>query len=318
MEIRDYIAGDEIHILKLFEIVFGKPMQLSYWKWRFNDNPAGKHLIKLMWEKDQLIGHYAVSPVNLGICESNCLSALSMTTMTHPEFGGLGIFGFLANSLYERLEMQLDAKAIYGFPNNNSHYGFVRNLKWENLGQISHMILSAGKIKPTLSDQVQHFTSFTDEHAALMLSVTSQFKVSVNRNTSYLNWRYVNNTTSSYDKFEFRNNNELLGLLVVKQYPSSTMPGVNDLFITEVGITKKNASLLKVFLSHISAFYGPSKAKINTWISLFDNRYIHFEKAGFEPGGKPTYFCVRPNAEMKNELTDFRNWYLSYGDSDIY
>lgn len=318
MEIRDYKEGDEIHILRLFETVFGKPMKPSYWKWRFNDNPAGKHLIKLMWENNQLIGHYAVSPQYLQIGKSKFLATLSMATMTHPDFIGLGIFGGLANSLYEKLEAQLNVKAIWGFPNNNSHAGFIKNLNWIDLGQISHMIQKAQKIEPDTNDHIDLFQTFTDEHASLMSLITSQFKVSGIRDAAYLNWRYVENPTSTYDKFEFRENDVLSGFMVVKKYPSSTFPGVNDLYLTEIGISKEKASLLKMFLSHITAHYSNTEATINTWISLFDNRYSLFEKAGFQPGGKPTYVSVRTNIELAGDLTDFKNWYLSYGDSDVY
>lgn len=318
MEIQNYRPGDEHQILNLFELAFGRPMQLAYWEWRFNNNPAGKHMIKLMWEGKKLIGHYAVSPVFLSLENSKILSTLSMATMTHPKFGGMGIFGQLANALYEELENNLNVKAIWGYPNNNSHYGFIKNLKWFDLGQQSHLIVKAEKIKAESIQQIGTFLTFTDEHANLIITATSQFPVAVIRNKEYLNWRYVDNPTSVYDKFEYRQGNELIGFVVVKKYPSSVKPGIFDLYLTEIGFTKENAGLIKPFLTHIVSFYNQPEATINTWISLFDNRYIHFEKAGFQPGGKPTYIGVRPGDFYPDTLKDFRNWYLSYGDSDIY
>lgn len=318
MEIRDYKNGDENRILELFEIVFGKPMQRSYWKWRFDENPAGKHMIKLMWENDLLIGHYAVSPVMLRINYSKVLSALSMTTMTHPEYGGKGIFGLLANAIYDKLENELDAKAIWGFPNNNSHYGFIKNLGWSDLSQVVHLASKPGRIKPVLSDQISRFDCFDNDHSVLMQELTSSFPVAVVRDDKYLNWRYVTNPTSIYDKFEFRQGGSLLGFMVVKTYPSSADPSVKDIYITETGIPASNAALIPVFLSHIFASYGQPGATVYTWMNLFDRRYIQFEKAGFEPGGKSTYLGVRANENLRTTLDDYRNWYISYGDSDVY
>ena len=242
MEIRDYKPGDENQILSLFELVFGKPMQPAYWKWRFNDNPAGKHMIKLMWENNQLIGHYAVSPVSFSLEGKRELSTLSMTTMTHPEFGGLGIFGLLANALYNQLENELNVKAIWGFPNNNSHYGFIKNLKWLNLGQQSHLIIKANRIKAESSLQINTFQKFEDEHANLISKACDQFQVKVLRDKDYLNWRYVQSPTSVYEKFEYRMHDELQGFLVVKKYPSSLNPGVYDLYLTEIGFPKESRS----------------------------------------------------------------------------
>lgn len=318
MEIRDYRTGDEKHILSLFEIVFGKPMKPEYWKWRFNDNPAGKHMIKLMWEGEQLIGHYAVSPVFLKIGMSKMLSTLSMTTMTHPSFGGLGIFGQLANALYDDLENKMNVKAIWGYPNNNSHYGFIKNLKWLDLGQQLHLIIKAEKIKPALDPDINMFEDFSSIHGEAISKATDQFQVAVVRDESYLNWRYRDNPTSTYDKFEYKQNNEVLGFMVVKKYPSSINKEIYDLYITEIGFPKENGLLLSTFLKHIVAYYGQPEAIINTWISLFDNRFSLFEKAGFEPGGKSTFVGVRTNPEFRDILSDFRNWYFSYGDSDVY
>ena len=57
-----------------------------------------------MFEEDKLIGHYAASPIELIIDGEKIKTALSMTTMTDPEFGGKGIFSKLASSLYREME----------------------------------------------------------------------------------------------------------------------------------------------------------------------------------------------------------------------
>lgn len=318
MEIRDYVQGDETQILELFKIVYEKPMQINYWKWRFRDNPAGNHMIKLMWNNNKCVGHYAVSLVSLKIEGNQNLSAQSMTTMTHPAYSGKGIFGSLANALYDDLENKHGVKAIWGFPNNNSHKGFIKNLNWVNLGLISHLILKPDKIKTTVNKNITLFTYFNKDHFILIDSITNQFPVSVNRDKNYLVWRYENNPTNSYDKFEYLENNNLMGFIIVKKYPNTTLDESFDLYITEVGIPIQNIELLRIFISYLISYYGNQVSTIRTWLSLFDQRYIYLEKIGFEPGGKPTYIGVRTGESYSNTLKDFRNWYLSYGDSDVY
>jgi len=47
-QIKPYLEGDEKHILELFGLSFGgRQMSLPYWKWRFQDNPAGHGVIEL-------------------------------------------------------------------------------------------------------------------------------------------------------------------------------------------------------------------------------------------------------------------------------
>ena len=97
MEIRNYATGDEHAIIALFELAFKQKMTLEQWNWRFTNNPAGKHWIKLMWEGDQLIGHYAASQLLMNVNGNQVLTAHSIATMTHPEHGGKGIFKIIPN-----------------------------------------------------------------------------------------------------------------------------------------------------------------------------------------------------------------------------
>ncbi len=316
MEIIDFKKGDEHHILELFNIVFKRPMKLSSWYWRFQNNPAGKYMIKLMWEGDQLIGHYAVSPVVLNVNGIKQLSTLSMTTMTHPDFGRRGIFGKLANALYNDLESNYGVKAIWGFPNSNSHYGFIKNLLWKDLGAISHLTKNVDGVIPELSNKINTPETFTNEHALLYKEVTKDFGVSIDRSSEYLNWRYIDNPNANYGIFDYRDT-ELKATMIAKLYPSSGAD-IKDIYITECGIPLESISLLQEFISHIIAYYNCAINTVNIWLPIFDKRYIFFEKNRFVISGKPTYIGVRAENSLSNSLNDFRNWYYSYGDSDVY
>ena len=64
-EIRFYQEGDESQIIYLFEKVYKKQITLDWWKWRYLRNPSDKPQIALAFSGDQLVSHYAVSPVFL-------------------------------------------------------------------------------------------------------------------------------------------------------------------------------------------------------------------------------------------------------------
>ena len=165
MELRNYSLGDEHQIIALFEMVFKQKMSIEQWYWRFRDNPAGKYLIKLMWDDGILIGHYAVSPIIMNINGEEVLTAHSLPTMTHPEYGGRGIFKTLSLELYKELEETKECKAIWGFPNNNSHSGFIKSLGWSNLAVIdsvsSDSLLTVLSVDSTkLTEIFSNFCSF--------------------------------------------------------------------------------------------------------------------------------------------------------------
>ena len=54
IEIRAYRPGDERAICTLFETVFGRPMSLDYWAWRYRDHPSGGPLAELCWDGERL------------------------------------------------------------------------------------------------------------------------------------------------------------------------------------------------------------------------------------------------------------------------
>ncbi|MDD4170411.1 MAG: GNAT family N-acetyltransferase, partial [Desulfotomaculaceae bacterium] len=141
LKVSPYRPGDEHEIIKLFKLVYGRDMSMSYWRWRFTDNPAGSHMIDLCWNGSILAGHYAVSPVVMSIGGKEYLTALSMTTMTHPDYRKRGIFTILARSLYRRLQDQ-GVALVWGFPNNNSYHGFMSKLDWFPLVQVPKLVIS--------------------------------------------------------------------------------------------------------------------------------------------------------------------------------
>jgi hypothetical protein len=315
MEIRDFKPGDEAAILELFEIVFKKPMSTKYWYWRFQDNPAGKYLIKLMWENDQLVGHYAVSPVFMEINSEKVLTALSMSTMTHPDFGGRGIFKDLSLSLYDLLENDMDVKSIWGFPNGNSHYGFIKNLDWKDIAVVHTLTMNTNSLQPALAEPITIVEDFDMNHVNILQQTMSSFEVKVDRNLAYLKWRYTNNPSNKYTIFEYNYAGEKQ-FLVTKLYPSQTKESMQDVFIMEYGIT--NHAVLPTFVQHLKQYYNNTIENVAIWCNLHDAKHIQLEKMGFVLQGKQTFLSARYCNLKTNDIADYRNWFISFGDSDVY
>lgn len=314
MILENYKNGDETQILALFNLVFGKPMSLVYWNWRFKNNPAGLTLIQLVWENDLLVGHYAVSPVKMKVNGEIILTALSGTIMTHPEFAGRGIFTELANSTYLYIEQKHNVKVNWGFPNSNSHYGYANKLEWKDLAVVHSMYLPVAKFKTNNSIEIERINQFTEAHVSKMEQVMADFSVKVERDLKYLNWRYIENPVVDYFKYNVKTPNEE-GFIIIKKFKSNLVPGTIELNIMELGLD--GASLLGEILSEITNNLEETVSSANIWMSLWDKRHIQLEKCGFIPFGKQTFLGVRADAS-NTEIFDFRNWYYSYGDSDVY
>ncbi|MEZ2441266.1 GNAT family N-acetyltransferase [Chitinophaga sp. RCC_12] len=312
MEIRDYTGGDENEIIKLFELVFGKPMPIAYWRWRFKDNPCNKYAIKLMWNEQKLIGHYAVSPVLLDVAGKQQLTGLSMTTMTHPEYTGLGIFQQLSEALYKDMMQIHGMTAVWGFPNNNSHRGFIKNLDWKDITTIPMMSCDVAVITAKKSASLSIVTKFTTQHEDLHTGIFNNYRVKVKRSTEYLNWRYINNPSNKYVILENTSGDE--GFVVLKEFQLSGKK--KELDIVEWCFAD-NERITKVVLQHLAALFPAEEyEKFNIWIPLKDGRHLSFEKLGFSNGLPVTYFGIRSFASQTVESAD--NWWFQLGDSDVY
>jgi hypothetical protein len=313
MRIEEYKEGDELKIIELFELVFGRPMSLVQWKWRFELNPAGKHLIRLMWVGDKLVGHYAVSPVSLMIDGVPVKSVLSLTTMTHPDYTGNGIFKKLASALYFHLEFEYGSQAIWGFPNGNSHYGFIKNLEWKDVSVIPTLSVDS-KLLPMGTGEINNIDAFTTVHSDLLSKEPSKYPISVQRSTEYLNWRYVQKPSVDYKIFERVENEIVTGVVVVKLYQVNQSKV--DLNITELYLN--DYSKIGMFMADVLSQIGSEIENVTMWRNVNDSNYLHFERMGFKPSLPLTYLGIRATDSIKELSSSLNNWYYSFGDSDIY
>lgn len=116
-------------ILELFEHSFGTKMDENLWSWAYMNNPNGNPITSLYFDKDKLVGHYAVIPINFIHNQKSLDAVLSMTTMVDLAYRKYGIFIEQANEVYEKAS-ELGYKFVCGFPNKKSAPGFKKRLDW--------------------------------------------------------------------------------------------------------------------------------------------------------------------------------------------
>ncbi len=315
MEVTNYQQGDEQAILDLFKLVYGKEMSYEFWKWRFADNPTGLTLIKLIWERNQLAGHYAVCPVMMNINGEDYLSALSMTTMTHPDHQGKGVFSSLASHLYQEASDEHDLIGIWGFPNINSHYGFIKKLEWKDICTIPSFSIAVDSIQQSQSDSIQPVEEFSEQHEKAVEALTSGFSIQVKRDIRYLNWRFKENPVNQYYIFELPDGDKHY-FAVVKLFETGHGAEID---IVEL-MFPNDRSIMNQLLNNLLDYFGKERInKINLWMNIHDERFITLERLGFRLEEPITYFGIRPFREVASvSLNDSRQWYFAMSDSDLY
>lgn len=323
MDIKKYVEGDEKKILELFEIAFAKKLSDEFWLWRFKNNPfLNQEIINLMWEGDVLAGHYAVSALEIMVDNRIILSSLSGTTMTHPSFQGKGIFSTLSLELFDRIEREYGVNMVLGFPNKNSHYGLIKKIEWKDVSIVPNLSLNSDDLrKVELSTTLHKIVNFDDTHETFIRDTICDlgFSVYVNRSKQYLNWRYRDCPINEYDCLEIIEDNILVGIVITKifKFSEASNPEID---IVEI-ICSSDLKIIQELLNHVSNFYSNKAfrdANFNLWISLFDPRHLLMERLGFIPGLQLTYMCTKEFSKGLDKVSDYKNWYISMGDSDIY
>lgn len=310
MEIRKYQKGDEHEILDLFQLAFGKTLSMDYWKWRFLENPnADTNLISLMHDHNQLVGHYAVSPVNLLVNNEVVKTALSMTTMTHPQYGGKGIFTQLAEDVYSEMKKN-HYQMVWGFPNNNSHYGFIQKLGWKDIAIQGTLSYLNPKENNPQHVHYQCHAGFTKEMIE-MLSKETTAKIKIQKNEAFLNWRYLQNPTSNYKIISVEDT-----WAVYKIYNSDHEHSFIEIDLVELHGRNDPNEISKI-IDAIRLEEGPI-SKFNIWTQLHGSQQSTLEKIGFKLSSSNTYFSALAFSETASTFLNYKNWEINFGYSDIY
>lgn len=314
LDIRSYEPGDEDAIGGLFAQSFSRPMPENSWTWRFVDNPAGPGVVMLAWDGDVLAAHYAVTRIPLSVDGHDGFSGLSGTTMTHPGYRGLGLFPRLATFTYDHMR-ESDMSMVWGFPNVNSHRGFIENLNWVDMWEVPTLRQNVceASIVTDPSNNVAEVHSFDERFDCFWEEVRSQYGVIVRRDSGYLTWRYSMNPSQKYRILTYEDERGLAGYAVFKRYR-------NELQIVDL-LTTKDSSVGQQLICQIGRIALQEQAEaVSLWLSVASPLHRTLEKLGFRNGDPVTYFgglILRPDV-LDNTVYDYRNWYITMGDSDVY
>ena len=304
---RFYKPGDEIEIIRLFEIVYQKRMSLKWWQWRYAKNPFNNQKIVLAFDENKLIAHYAVSPTFIGDAGRTFKCALSMTTMTHPNYEGLGLFVDLAEMLYSDLKAD-NFDLVYGFPNHNSHGVFVNKLGWKDIGVIcnlnfdlrsnefNNLALSNNEI--TLVDDLSQLATFSKGTA-----------FSTPNDANYLNWRFSLASGNDYRALSNGSRSTNGGYLIYKDYKRNSI----DLVHAHGDINCQIELIKHLISNYLAAGY----TRISTWSNIHGKMHTQLERLGFRLGGEVSYFG---GIELSNnpELLNLESWAINMSLSDVF
>lgn len=320
-----YEDKNESVVFDLFEQVFGRKMTPEFWNWRYK-NHFGDPIRYLMWEEEQLIGHYVVHPIpfKLGNNVENVL--FSMAVMTHSGYRGRGIFPKLGELVYKDAK-QLGYKMAIGFPNRNSYRIHFEKMGWTSFGQITEFEMklsydSKGKDGPA-NYTINKVKRFDDQIDMIWNANRNKFSFMFPRDKVFLNWRYddhpVECFTGShpyiYHKFILSLNDRPTAYFVLKQFGEEKGHIVD--FFGEI-----NEKTMNVIIDYSISFFRDRKLPaLSFWSSRSEDVRLSrmYESLGFVKHSSDAYFGIKIlGSNLPESITDFTQWFVRMGDSDVY
>jgi len=312
---KKYHKGNEHAILELFRTAYdGRELPLDYWRWRFQKNPGGPGMIYLAWDGDVIAAHYAVTGTAMRIGGDDCAAGLSGTTMTHPGYRGRGLFPILARNTYERMA-DMGMTLVYGFPNAMSHRGFVNVLKWKDIYEIPmlRMPITSNIETESIPEQICELSDVDKRFDDFWSRVCDDYDIIARRDQAYLNWRYISNPAEHYRLIAYIENNIIHGYAFFKKYENQYQ--VIDLLIERNAVEIGGALLRFV----IREALRDKSTSVSLWLNVNHALHHRLEKMGFGLESPVTYFGgLFLNSQTNSYSYDFRRWYITMGDSDVF
>lgn len=313
-EVRPYQTGEERHIFELFRACFGRDLSEKHWRWRYLENPVGPGVICLAWDGDTLVAHHAVSCVGLRVQGQTCVLGLGGGAMTHPSYRGYGLYRQAAQWTWERMAERNMPVAV-AFANPFSHRLIVRDLEFVDLYEIPTFRLSLPPASDSLGStgRIMELEDVDDRFDRLWIRVRDDYGVIAQRDRAYLRWRYVRHPTERYRILAYLDREQLLGYVVVKRYQE-------ELHVVDM-LSVRDAEIGARLISYAAKLAVDELASVlSLWLNVNHPLHWELEKLGFRNGEPITYVTVkllRPELSQA-AIYDFRHWYVTMGDSDVY
>lgn len=339
------IHADSVILFKNCFDENGSPKRIDQIIWQFFKAPVKKQFVDILVDEsnNKVVAIYAVFPVTFSINGAIRIGCQSLDTITDINYRGQGWFVKLARDVYQKVDSE-GISLVYGFPNGNSIHGFKNKLKWTVLDPVPFLIKPlrsqyfTKKIKllrffpnvnlflsrPMKISKKYKFVedfSFPDSVDSLWRSFSMHFCVSVCRDKTYLEWRYLAKPSENYKVVHcYDNNSNYLGFVI---YTIKTKHGGKIAYLMELIYDLSIPEVGKLLVKYATKEIIKDKADcILAWGFEHAPNYKSYKLNGFFSFPEKLrpielHFGVNCfDSAIAGIVNNRKNWYISYSDSD--
>ena len=187
----------------------------AYWEWKFERNPRGPGRIWVGDDDGRIAGCYIWNPVQVRWGGTTVLGAQSVDAAVHPDYRRRGLFTDLARTAMEDGASR-ELSFVYAFPVEAAFRGQVR-VGFESRLTVSSvhrplLVGQGGRAGSTVSPSGRPRASTPDSTPSPR---AGDSELTVARDAGYLQWRFCEHPTRSYETLVCEREGEIRGYCVV-------------------------------------------------------------------------------------------------------
>jgi hypothetical protein len=333
--IRPYQAGDETAILALFNEVFGeddpefRPRTLEQWRWLYERNPAGRHVMLAVEPGGRVVAQYACLPVRAKVGDEVVIAIQGVDSMVHADYRrGLrreGAFLQTARAYFVTMGRWPPCGFGYGFPNRRAFpvgvrlIGYVPVVKpvptlYRNFFE-SGDDDEVGRAHAGAADVVE-VERFGPEMDELWARLAPRFPMAIVRDHAYLAWRYDGCPWIPHRKFLVREKGSgaLRGFFVTRsRFQRQPIHALVDY----LGAPEDEAGVALALRTATRLAREGGEGRVEAWLPERHPSFRHALAAGFRTEPCQYVLCVMNYREQPDVDWMRDRWYYTIGDSDV-
>jgi hypothetical protein len=324
-EVRGYRPGDEEQILPLFEHVFPVKRGMAHWRWKFLDNPAGRHVTLAVAPGERIVGQFAGLPAVAAHPGGSFILSQGIDHMVHPDHQGKGVFAAMTRHFIASV-LAADRRVVfYSYPLARKHsidqrvtdaelVHPVTALGW-NLSR-AETSLRAGP-RRRLRFRVDRVARFGEAVDALWSRLRSGLGVAAVRDARYLNWRYADCPDVAYALLQAtdRWTGRVAGLAVLRfGWFDEPIAALVDWLVPAQDTAVAGALLAEC---HAQARASGCRS-MRTWLPPGTEANRAVVSLGYVPEETPFLLTTLADSDRERSRLMKSQWFYTMGDSDIY
>lgn len=349
--LRQFERDDIPALNEIMKKAYGFDRDESVWIWRFEENPFGRNYSRVAVTGERVIAHCGGIPVVFQEKGEKIPACLIGDIMADPNHREKGAFLSTFNA-HEEARFRSGDQFSYGFANPDGTKALVDRTNACLCGPLAPRLDRIINTKPFIKrklgstiasdlvgafanffirlfqslrrpteveiDLIEEVNQFDDRFNELWERVSPGFPMTTDRNSQFLNWRYIEHPTHDYQIFGFVDKGELKGYIVLRL---TAEEGITRGLIVDIVSVLDDPTVWNSLLIKGIDYMSRERADVITcWM---------FEHLPFYDALKTLSFVDRPsdlsllvslyeNKRERSYWADSKNWYFTMGDSDIF